>query len=154
LRWKTLMQQIWIWFNIWEIIQVNKFIWWHGDSTWTLELEFGCLEVEMTMVVRDGETSKRNSWTWKDILRESTLKKGMARQGCSKESRVGEALLQNVGAIHYSSFTRLVNSLFFYWSPFTRLVNSLLFHWSPFITTSEFTQNLVKSLGVQGRLLL
>ncbi len=44
------------------------------------------------------------------------------------------ALLQNVGAIHES--------------PFTRLVNSLLFHWSLFTTSSEFTQNLVKSLGV------
>ncbi len=44
----------------------------------------------MIMVVGDGETSKRNSWTWKDILGEGTLEKGMARQGCSKESRVGE----------------------------------------------------------------
>jgi hypothetical protein len=28
-----------------------------GDSTWTLEL--GCLEGEMTMVTREGETYKR-----------------------------------------------------------------------------------------------
>ncbi len=28
-------------------------------------------------------------------------------------------------------------------------MNSLLFHSSPFTTTSEFTQNLVKSLGIQ-----
>jgi hypothetical protein len=49
-------------------------------------------------------------------------------------------LLQNVGVVHQSSFT-------------TR-VNSLLFHWSPFITTNEFIQHLVKSLGIQGHLLL
>jgi hypothetical protein len=75
----------------------------------------------------------------KKHLKKNTLEKGMARQGCSKDNRVGEALLQNVGTVHYS--------------PFTRPVNSLLFHWSPFIITiSEFTQNLVKSLGVQGHL--
>ncbi len=49
-------------------------------------------------------------------------------------------LLQNVGVVHQS--------------PFTRLVNSLLLHWSPFTTTSEFTQNPVKSFGVHGHLLL
>lgn len=37
------------------------------------QLELRCLRVEMIMVVRDGETSKRNSWTWKYILGEGTL---------------------------------------------------------------------------------
>ncbi len=50
-----------------------------GDSTWTFELELGCLEGEMTMVTREGETSKKSSWTWKDSLGEDTLKKGMSR---------------------------------------------------------------------------
>jgi hypothetical protein len=35
---------------------------------------------------------------------------------------------------------------------FTRSVNSLLFHWFPFTRTNEFTQNLMKSFGVQGHL--
>jgi len=39
-------------------------------------------------------------------------------------------------------------------SLFIKLVNSLIFHCSLFITTNEFTQNPVKSLGVQGHLLL
>jgi len=51
------------------------------------------------------------------------------------------ALLQNVGAVHESLFTRLVNSLFFHWFLFTT-------------TTSEFTQNPMKSFCVQGHLLL
>jgi hypothetical protein len=54
--------------------------------------------------------------------------------------RKNRALLQNVGAVHYSLFTRLMNQLLLYWSLFT--------------TTSEFTQNPMKSLGVQGYLLL
>jgi hypothetical protein len=33
-------------------------------------------------------------------------------------------------------------------------MNSMLLHCSPFTTTNEFTQNLVKSLGVHGHLLL
>ncbi len=39
-------------------------------------------------------------------------------------------------------------------SLFIRLMNSLLFHWSLFIATSEFIQNLVKSLCVQGHLFI
>ncbi len=53
---------------------------------------------------------------------------------------ISSSLLQNVGAIHQSLFIRPVNSL--------------LFHWSPFIRTTKFTQNPVKSFGVQGHLLL
>jgi hypothetical protein len=51
------------------------------------------------------------------------------------------ALLQNVGAIHESLFIRPVNSL---------LLHQFLFT----TTTSEFTQNPMKSFGVQGHLLL
>jgi hypothetical protein len=50
------------------------------------------------------------------------------------------SLLQNVGAVHESLFIIPMNSLFL--------------HWSPFTTTSEFTQNPVKSLGIHGHLLL
>ncbi len=45
------------------------------------------------------------------------------------------SLLQNVGAVHQSLFIKLVNSL--------------LPHQSMFIIISEFTQNLVKSFGIQ-----
>jgi hypothetical protein len=34
-----------------------------GDSTWTFELELGCLEGEKTMVTKEGETLKKSSWT-------------------------------------------------------------------------------------------
>jgi hypothetical protein len=37
---------------------------------------------------------------------------------------------------------------------FIRPMNSLLLHWSPFITTNEFIQNWMKSLDLQGHLLL
>ncbi len=50
------------------------------------------------------------------------------------------SVLQNVGVVHQFLFARSMNSLFL--------------HWFPFITTNEFAQNLVKSLGVQGHLLL
>jgi hypothetical protein len=50
------------------------------------------------------------------------------------------SLLQNVGAVHYSLMTRSMNSL--------------LFHWSMFTIINEFTQNSVKSLDIQGHLLL
>ncbi len=45
------------------------------------------------------------------------------------------SLLQNVSAIHYSSFTRPLNSLHL--------------HYISFIRTNEFTQNLMKSLYIK-----
>jgi hypothetical protein len=49
-------------------------------------------------------------------------------------------LLQHVDVVYYSKFTKLMNSLL-----------SKLF---PFTKTNEYTQNLMKSLGLQGHLLL
>jgi hypothetical protein len=30
-----------------------------GDSTWTIELQLGCLEGEMTMVTKEGEHKRK-----------------------------------------------------------------------------------------------
>ncbi len=51
-----------------------------------------------------------------------------------------KSILQNVGAVHQSPFSKPMNSLLFNQFQFTKMI--------------EFTQNLMKSLNVQGHILL